>query len=92
MEEMKHQDGYAPSENDTKKLNEFASWLVENGYKGIVLIHKDDVGVSWVSEKSIDDVRHNIINSVGHIMQESEDAAIMLIRGMDAAIEQIKNA
>jgi hypothetical protein len=92
MEEMKHQDGYAPSESDTKKLNEFMSWLASNGYKGIVLIHKDDVGVSWVSENSIDDVRHHIINALGHIMRESEDVARMLLHGMDAALEQIKNA
>lgn len=38
--EMKHQDGYAPSAEDTEKLNEIMTWLDNNGYKGIVLIHK----------------------------------------------------
>ena len=40
MEEMKHLDGFAPSAEDTAKLNEFVTWLVEHGFQGIVMIHK----------------------------------------------------
>ena len=50
MEEMKHLDGFAPSAEDTAKLNEFVTWLVEHGFQGIVMIHKGDIGVSrWAT-------------------------------------------
>lgn len=65
---MKHMDGYAPSAEDTKKLNEIVTWLVDNGYSGIMLVHKGDIGVSWVSEPDADSVRHTLINSIGHIL------------------------
>ena len=89
MEKMKHQDGYAPSEEDTKKLNEMATWLVEHGYQGIMLVHKGDIGVSWVNEKSGDSMRHTFVNSLSHIVEESSKAAKILINGMLGAIKQI---
>lgn len=89
MEEMKHMDGYAPSAEDTKKLNEIVTWLVDNGYSGIMLVHKGDIGVSWVSEPDADSVRHTLINSIGHILDESTEAAVNLIGGMSMAVDQI---
>ena len=89
MEEMKHMDGYAPSAEDTKKLNEIVTWLVDNGYSGIMLVHKGDIGVSWVSEPDADSVRHTLINSIGHILDESTDAAVNLMGGMSMAVDQI---
>ena len=89
MEEMKHMDGYAPSAEDTKKLNEIVTWLVDNGYSGIMLVHKGDIGVSWVSEPDADSVRHTLINSIGHILDESTEAAVNLMGGMSMAVDQI---
>lgn len=89
MEKMKHLDGYAPSEEDTKKLNEMVTWLVEHGYQGIMLVHKGDIGVSWVNEKSGDSMRHTFVNSLGHIVDESAKAARILMDGMVATIKQI---
>lgn len=86
---MKHMDGYAPSAEDTKKLNEIVTWLVDNGYGGIMLVHKGDIGVSWVSEPDADSVRHTLINSIGHILDESTDAAVNLIGGMSMVVDQI---
>lgn len=90
METMKHQDGFAPSAEDTKKLNEIVTWLTEHGFRGIMLIHKDDIGVSWVHENSADNIRHTFINSLGHIVQESEGAAVNLMQGMAMALNQIR--
>ena len=89
MEKMKHMDGYAPSAEDTKKLNEIVTWLVDNGYNGIMLVHKGDIGVSWVSEPDADSVRHTLINSIGHILDESTEAAANLIGGMSMVVDQI---
>lgn len=87
--EMKHQDGYAPSAEDTAKLNEIMTWLDDNGYKGIVLIHKGDIGVSWMNETDAESIRHDFINALGHIADDSEDLAVALVRGMSMAVGQI---
>ena len=89
MEEMKHQDGFAPYAEETAKLNEMVTWLVDHGYNGIVLIHKGEVGVSWMHVKDAEEVRHTFINSLGHIMEESVEAATDLARGMALAVKQI---
>lgn len=87
--EMKHQDGYAPSAEETAKLNEIMTWLVDNGYHGIVIINKGDVGVSWVNETNAEAIRHDFINSIGHIAAEDEDTAVALVHGMSMAVGQI---
>lgn len=87
--EMKHQDGYAPSAEDTAKLNEIMTWLDDNGYKGIVLIHKGDIGVSWMNETDAEAIRHDFINALGHIADDSEDLAVALVHGMSMAVGQI---
>ena len=89
MENMKHQDGYKPSAEDTSKLNEFVTWLSDHGYRGVMFVHKDDVGVSFCNEESADDIRHTFVNSIGHIMDESEEAAFNLFDGMRMAVTQI---
>lgn len=86
---MKHQEGIAPSAEETAKLNEIVTWLVGHGYGGMMLIHKGDVGVSWVSVKDAEDVRHTIINSLGHIIDESEEAAASVVQGMALALNQL---
>lgn len=91
MEEMKHLDGFAPSAEDTAKLNEFVTWLVEHGFKGIVMIHKGDIGVSWLHhEKGADEIRHTLINSLGHIYDADEKAGIDLAKGIVLAANQIQ--
>lgn len=92
MEKMKHQDGFAPSAEDTAKLNEIVGWLEDHGFHGIMLIHKDDIGVSWVSEEGADKIRHDFINALGHIAKESPDSAVALMRGMAMALNQIKES
>lgn len=89
MEKMKHLDGYAPSAEDTAKLNEFVTWLVEHGYTGLVLVHKGDVGVSWLHEESADDIRHTLINSMGHIYDADESAGLDLAKGITLAAKQL---
>lgn len=89
--EMKHQDGYTPSAEDTAKLNEFITWLAERGYEGIVMIHKGEIGVSWLHEGSADDVRHTLINSMGHIYDADPNAGIDMARGIIAAARQLSN-
>lgn len=89
MEEMKHIDGVAPSAEDTAKLNEFVSWLVEHGFNGLVLIHKGGVGVSWLHEESADSIRHTLINSLGHIYDADENAGIDLAKGIAMAAKQL---
>lgn len=91
MEKMKHQDGYAPSAEDTAKLNEIVTWLVDHGYNGIMLVHKGDVGVSWVSEPDAEAVRHTLIKSIGHILEESRDVATGLAKGVLLAAQQMEN-
>lgn len=91
MEKMKHQDGYAPSAEDTAKLNEIVTWLVDHGYGGIMLVHKGAVGVSWVSEPDAEAVRHTLINSIGHILEESRDVAADLASGILLVAEEFKN-
>lgn len=90
MEQIKHQDGYAPSAEDTEKLNELVTWLVDHGFSGIMLIHKGDIGVSWVSEKDADSIRHTLINSLGHILEENEKVATDFVQGMALAVDQIR--
>ncbi len=91
MEKMEHLDGFAPSKDDTEKLNEFVTWLVEHGYKGIMLIHKDDTGVTWIREEGGDDAfRHDLINSLGHIYETNEAAAIDFARGIILAAQQLQ--
>lgn len=92
MEKMKHLGGFAPSAEDTAKLNEMITWLTEHGYKGLVLVHKDDIGVSWINEdKGEDAIRHDLINSLGHIMEEDESAAMDFARGIILAAKQLQN-
>ena len=91
--EMKHQDGFAPSAEETAKLNEVATWLEDHGYQGIMLLHKGDIGVSWVQDdKGAEGYRKTIINSLGHILAESKEAAMALLKGMAIAISQIIEA
>ena len=91
--EMKHQDGFAPSAEETAKLNEMATWLEDNGYQGIVLIHKGDIGVSWVQDDNgAEGLRKTIVNSLSHIFDESKEAAMDLLKGMIMAISQIREA
>lgn len=88
---MKHLGGFAPSAEDTAKLNEIITWLTEHGYKGLVLVHKDDIGVSWINEDEGEDaIRHDLINSLGHIMEENEAAAMDLARGIILAAKQLQ--
>ena len=86
---MKNQGGVAPSEDDAKKLEEFVTWLEENGYNGILLIHKADVGVSWVSEDNAEEFRHTLINSLGHIFDENESVAVEFAKGIGLAAGQL---
>ena len=89
MEKMKHIGGYAPSKEDTAKLNEIVTWLTEHGYQGFVMIHKGNVGISWLNEGSADDIRHTLINSLGHILDADKEAGIDLAKGITMASEQI---
>ena len=89
MAEMKAQDGYQPSEEEKKKINEFATYLQEQGYDGFLMVKKGDVGVSWANIKDADEARHIIINSLCHIMKESEDAATEIAGGIILASNQI---
>ena len=89
---MKHQDGFSPSAEDTSKLNEFVTWLSDHGFHGIMIIHKENVGVSWINEKDADPIRHDFINALGHIAEESPDSAVALVRGMAMALNQIKES
>lgn len=93
MEQMKHQDGFAPSAEDTAKLNEIVTWLTEHGYKGMMLIHnKDGVGISWVMEDSgAEAIRHDLINALGHICEEDVDTAKDLANGIILAATQLQN-
>ena len=86
---MKHQDGYKPSEEETKKIAELVTYLEERGYKGIVMVNKGDVGVSWVNIEDANNVRHIIMNSLAHIAQESEDTAAEIAGGIILAANQI---
>ena len=90
MANMKHQDGYAPSAEETKKLNEIVSWLEDNGYHGIMMIHKGEIAVSWANVKDVEDVRHTIINSLNHIFEDSEETAVVIVHGMIMAVKQIQ--
>ena len=90
MAKMKHQDGYAPSAEETKKLNEIVSWLEDNGYRGIMMIHKGEIAVAWANVEDAEEVRHSIINSLGHIVEESEEAAVAIAHGMMKAVKQIQ--
>lgn len=87
---MKHQDGYAPSEEETKKLNEIVSWLEDNGYHGMMMIHKGEIGVSWANVEDAEEVRHSIVNSISHIAEESEDTAAAIALGMIMALNLIQ--
>ena len=87
---MKHQDGYAPSAEETKKLNEIVSWLEDNGYHGIMMIHKGEIAVSWANAEDAEEVRHSIINSINHIAEESEDTAVAIALGMIEVVKQIQ--
>lgn len=82
MEKMKRQDGHALSAEDTAQINGMMTWLADHGYNGIMLVHKGDAGVFWMSEPDAEAVRHLLMNSVGHIAKESKEAARILLRGM----------
>lgn len=90
MTKMKHLDGYAPSAEETKKLNEIVSWLEDNGYHGMMMIHKGEIAVSWAKVEDAEEVRHSIVNSLGHIVVESEDTAVVIAHGMMKAVKQIQ--
>ena len=90
MANMKHQDGCAPSAEETKKLNEIVSWLEDNGYHGMMMIHKGEIAVSWANVEDSEEVRHSIVNSLGHIVEESEDTAVAIAHGMMKALKQIQ--
>ena len=90
MAKMKHQDGYAPSAEETKKLNEIVSWLEDNGYRGIMTIHKGGIAVSWTNVEDAEEVRHSIINFLGLVVAESEEAAVAIVHGMMKALKQIQ--
>lgn len=92
MAKMKHMDGYGPSAEDTKKLNEIVTWLTDHGYHGMMLVHKDGIGVSFCNEQSAADVRHTIINSLGHIVDDKPDIATNMMLGMRMALKQIAEA
>jgi len=87
--EMKHQDGHKPSAEETAKLNEFVSWLVDNGYHGIVIIHKGDAAISWLCAENADEIRHALLNSVSHNYQESEKAALDFAGGICMAAKRL---
>ena len=86
---MKNQGGVAPSEDEAKKLEEFVTWLEENGYNGILLVHKGDVGVSWVNEGDAEEIRHTLLNSLGHIFDENESVAVEFAKGIGLAAGQL---
>lgn len=90
MAKMKHQDGYAPSAEETKKLNEIVSWLEDNGFHGMMMIHKGEIAVSWAHVENAEEVRHIIVNSISHIVEEGEDAALAIALGMMKALKQIQ--
>lgn len=90
MAKMKHQDGYAPSAEETKKLNEIVSWLEDNGYHGMMMIHKGEIAVSWANVKDAEEVRHSIVNSISHIVEESKDTAVAIAHGMIMALNSIQ--
>lgn len=93
MAKMEHQDGYAPSTEDTEKLNEITTWLEDHGFRGIMLLHKDDIGVSWVKEKGGPETFcHDFINALGHISQDSPELAAALVNGMAMALHKIVSA
>ncbi|MBQ6958109.1 MAG: hypothetical protein IJP77_06090 [Bacteroidales bacterium] len=90
MAKMKHLDGYAPSAKETKKLNKIVSWLKDNGYRGIMMIQKGEIAVSWTNIEDSEEVRHSIINFLGHVAEESEEAAVAIAHGMMKALKQIQ--
>ena len=80
--EMKHQDGYKPSAEETAKLNEFMSWLVDNGYDGIVIIRKGDA-------ENAEEIKHALLNSASHIFQESAEAGMDFAKGICLAAKEL---
>lgn len=90
MAKMKHQDGYGPSAEETKKLNEIVSWIEDNGFHGMMMIHKGEIAVSWANVEGAEEVRHSIVNSISHIVEESEDTAVAIALGMMEAVKQIQ--
>lgn len=89
MAEMTVQDGYQPSEEEKNKINEFVTYLEEHGYEGIMMISKEEVGVSWAKIKNDESVRHLLINSISHIASDDEDAAVELARGIILAAKRL---
>lgn len=89
--EMKHQDGYKPSSEETAKLNEIMSWLVNNGYHGIVIIYKGDTAVSWLHAEDAEEIRHALINSASHIFRESPSAGMDFAKGVCMAADNLRN-
>lgn len=88
--EMQHLDAHKPSVEETAKINEFVSYLVSHGYEGLVLIHKADIGVSWLREENADSIRHLLINSVGHIYDAQPNTAVDMAKGIIMAADQLK--
>ena len=89
MAEMKALGGYQPSEEEKNMLNEFVTYLEEHGYEGIMMISKEEVGVSWAKIKNDESVRHLLINSISHISRDDEDAAVELAGGIILAAKQL---
>ena len=89
MAKMKALDGYQPSEEDEKKINDFVTYLEEHGYKGIMIISKEGVGVSWAKIKNDESVCHLLINSISHIASDNEGAAVELAGGIILAAKQL---
>ena len=82
MEKMKSQGWVSPSAEESAKLEEFVTWLVEQGYEGVLIIHKGDVGVSWMHERSKESFQHTLLNSASHIFAESEEAGMTFAEGI----------
>ena len=43
-----------------------------------------------ITFEDAEEVRHSIINSLGHIVEESEEAAVAIAHGMMKAVKQIQ--
>ena len=46
--------------------------------------------MSWANVEDAEEVRHSIVNTLGHIVEESEEAAVAIAHGMMKALKQIQ--